>query len=211
MQATLSPKNTEAHLSKILRICYDISETTGVPVDDLFGECRDKIVRVLHNFDPRLGKPFEAYLCISMRGYAFNYCRDKSFLKRIPRPRLSLYMKSKKFSSLEDAAIQMRIPLSVLRDIHAEVKNNRPYSAVNVEDEWRLPYNQISDTHDTCRDLIDELVPDDIDFDILNDVNLKETSYEDMMYKYGPDWDIRYVDLMFKFVENYAKAATIFD
>jgi RNA polymerase sigma factor (sigma-70 family) len=131
---------TQIHIKKIYNVCRATSAKTGVDVEDLFSECLSKVPNVLKNYDERTGKDFDPYLVASMRGYALNYCRDKSFLSSIGRSDLWLYGVSKRFPNLKLAAECMQIDLSKLEDMHNNIANLRSYSSVEIDKEWMLPH-----------------------------------------------------------------------
>lgn len=130
---------TKSRLAKVERVCKQISFKTGVPVEDLYSECLSKIPNVQKNYNLKAETIFEAYLLISMRGYALNYCRDKSFLSSVGRKDLLIYTKSKKYPNLEMAAASMLVPVEKLRQIHHEIKVLRSYNSVDTADSWKLP------------------------------------------------------------------------
>lgn len=112
---------------------------TGVAAEDLFSEALSKLPLIQKNFNAKTGVCFEAYALLSVRGYALNYCRDKSFLSSIGRSKLKLYQLSKKFPNLHIAAASLNVSYDELVLIHSTISNLRNYNQSDLSKEWELP------------------------------------------------------------------------
>lgn len=178
---------TKKQLQTIKNICRRISGSTGVDSESLYSECTSKIPKIIKNFRPELGKPFDAYLAISVRGYALNYCRDKSFLSTVNRSDLQLYMQSKKFDNLEQASQQLLIPIHILEDIHLKIKNSRKYNSISIYDEWKLGDITPSSNTSVARLSLLELLTEREE-DMLIDYFVTSLDNKQMISKYGLEY-----------------------
>lgn len=130
---------TSSLIKKINRICINMQFKTGVASEDLLSEALSKLPLIQKNFSSKPGIPFETYALLSIRGYCLNYCRDKSFLSGIGRPKLRLYQLSKKFPNLRVAAASLMVDYDELVLIHTTISNLRNYNQADLSKEWDLP------------------------------------------------------------------------
>lgn len=179
---------TNKHLKTVHNICKRVSNKSGVDVEDLYSECMSKLPLIVKNFDASLGKPFAAYMAISVRGYALNFCRDRSFLSVVKRSHLYLYTQSKKFNNLRQASNSLMVPVELLQQIHLQIKNSRRYSSIDVSDEWKIPVEEYTTNSNNARVLLTEII-DEVEYNLLEDVYINEVDEDTLIDTYGQQYE----------------------
>ena len=168
------------------KICKSFAKSTGLPYENLFSECLDKIPRVNKNFIPELGKKFTPYLKTSLRGYLRNYVRDNSFTVKIPRRILDIYMKTKKFSSHYIAHLHTGYPLPDIRNAHETVSKYRVYNTQQLQS-WTTPIHTFSHKNNfsECHQILNEA---SVDSALLLDHYVYKKSEEQLISCYGKNY-----------------------
>ena len=187
------PLITKKHIRTIGNIARRVSASSGVDYEELYGEGIDKLDRIRNNFRPELGKPFDAYLAICIRGHCLNYLRDKSFLSSVKRSYLYLYNHSRKFKTLQQASDALVVPLELLQQIHIQVKNSRRYNVIDISNEWMVSLPD-EDFSSEARLLLVELL-DTQEYNLLEDFYINNENEGDLIDKYGEDYSDQ-VDLL---------------
>ncbi len=167
-------------------ICLSFSNKTGIPFENLFSECLEKLPKINDNFIPQLGKKFPPYLKASLRGYLRNYVRDKSFTVKIPRRISDIYMKTKKYSSFTIASLHTDYTVKEIETAHEIIQKFRTYNTHDVKP-WTVEKNTLSvdSDFDISKEIIDEA---DVNIELLLDFYVYELSDDELQIVYGSDY-----------------------
>ena len=89
------------------KLAHRFARNTGIPYDDLAGAAMEGLCRGAASFDPSLGWKPSTYLVPSIRGALLHFCRDRTYLLRIPHRTRELWMAGRKYipQGWTDAAI----------------------------------------------------------------------------------------------------------
>lgn len=108
------------HIKLAYKLAHRFARNTGIPFDDLAGAAMEGLCRGAASFDPSLGWKPSTYLVPSIRGALLHFCRDRTYLLRIPHRTRELWMTGRKYipRGLTDAAIAdlCKVPLAVWLD-----------------------------------------------------------------------------------------------
>lgn len=120
---TLTPEQAAfagEHIKLAYKLAHRFARNTGIPFDDLAGAAMEGLCRGAASFDPSLGWKPSTYLVPSIRGALLHFCRDRTYLLRIPHRTRELWMSGRKYipQGLTDAAIAdlCKVPLAVWLD-----------------------------------------------------------------------------------------------